>query len=129
MVGKNPLFSKYGGISIHRTLFWGMMISGGLAGLAGAVDLFGVHGRMIRGFSAGYGWNGIAIALIARNHPLLVIPSALFFAWLDSGAQVASLMSDLTPEIARMIQGIIFYGITAQSLFRWFQLRSRGQQT
>jgi simple sugar transport system permease protein len=125
MVGKNRTFARYGGISVQRVLFWGMILSGGMASLAGVVDVFGVHGRMIRGFSAGYGWNGIAIALIARTHPIGVIPSALLFAWLDIGAQYASMMSDITPEIARMIQGIIFYGITAQSLFRWFQFRKR----
>ncbi len=126
MVGKNRRFSSYVGIPVKRALVFAMFISGGLAGLAGMVDILGVQGRMIRGYSAGYGWNGIAIALIARNNPLLVIPAAIFFAFLESGANVGSLFSDITPEIARIIQAVIFYLVTAEGVI--FLLKRRKEK-
>ena len=104
-----------------------MLMSGGFAGLAGIIDIYGIHGRMIRGYSTGYGWNGIAVALIARNHPLLVIPAAIFFAYLESGANVASLFSDITPEIARIIQAAVFYLVTAEGLLSFIRARKEAR--
>ena len=123
LTGRNKIFSKYAGIPVSRVTVVAMLMSGGFAGLAGIMDIYGIHGRMIRGYSAGYGWNGIAVALIARNHPLLVIPAAIFFAYLESGANVASLFSDITPEIARIIQATVFYLITAEGLLSFIKAR------
>lgn len=117
ITGKNRVFASYSGISVKKYIVIAMMISGMLAGLSGMIDTFGIHGRVVRGFSSGYGWNGIAVALIARNNPLLVIPSALFFAFLETGANTASLFSDITPEIAKLIQSVVFYLVTAEGLF------------
>ncbi|MBE3132331.1 MAG: ABC transporter permease, partial [Acidobacteria bacterium] len=86
-------------------------------GLAGGLLVLGTYGASIKGFSAGMGWNGIAVALIARNSPLGVIPAALLFAYLESGAKAAMLRSDVTFEIAAIAQSFIFYFVTAQSLY------------
>jgi simple sugar transport system permease protein len=125
ITGRNKHFSRYAGISIGKIMVISMMISGILAGLAGIIDVFGIHGRVIRGFSAGYGWNGIAVALIARNNPILVIPAALFFAFLESGANVGSLLSDITPEVARIIQSVVFYLVTAEGLLSFIKSRKK----
>ncbi|ACR80517.1 MULTISPECIES: ABC transporter permease [Kosmotoga] len=117
ITGKDPEFARYLGIKIGSIYIISMFLSGGLAGIGGIVDVLGIQGRVIRGFSAGYGWNGIAVSLIARNNPLLVIPSALFFAYLDTGAQIASFQADLTPEVARVVQSVIFYFITARAFY------------
>ncbi|RKX55409.1 MAG: ABC transporter permease [Thermotoga sp.] len=116
ITGKNFRFAKYAGIPVKKVVIMAMFFSGGIAGLAGMIDILGIHGRMIRGYSAGYGWNGIAVALIARNNPLLVIPAAIFFAFLQSGANVSALFSDVTPEVARIIQAAVFYLVTAEGL-------------
>lgn len=121
VTGKDPKFAYYGGINTRGVYFWSMFLSGGLAATGGVIDVIGVHARVLRGFSAGYGWNGIAVALIARNHPLLVVPSALLFAYLESGAQIASFEVGLTPELAKIVQSIIFYLVTAQALFSFFK--------
>ena len=71
------------------------------------------------------GWNGIAVALIARNNPLAVIPAAIFFAYLESGAKAAMLHSDITFEIAAVVQSTIFYLITAQALYNFVRYRKR----
>ncbi|MFW6122420.1 MAG: ABC transporter permease [Petrotogales bacterium] len=125
ITGRNRYFSRYAGISVGKIIVISMMISGILAGLAGMIDVFGIHGRVIRGFSAGYGWNGIAVALLARSNPLLVIPAALFFAFLESGANVGSLLSDITPEVARIIQAVVFYLVTAEGLLSFIKSRKK----
>ncbi|MCK4542130.1 MAG: ABC transporter permease, partial [Spirochaetales bacterium] len=83
------------------------------------------HHMALKEFTFGMGWNGIAVALIARNHPLGVLPAALFFAYLGAGAKAAMLHSDVTFEIATIIQSIIFYLITAQSIYRFIRYRKR----
>ena len=62
------------------------------------------------------GWNGIAVALIAKNNPLGVIPAAVFFAYLDAGAKAAMLHSDVTFEIAAIVQSTIFFLVTAKAI-------------
>ena len=117
LTGKSPVFARYAGVSVSKVLTLSLFISGGFAGIAGITDIYGIHGRMFRGFSSGYGWNGIAVALIAKNHPLWVIPAALFFAYLENGANVGALLADITPEMARTIQATIFFTVTADALF------------
>ncbi|HAA85716.1 MAG TPA: ABC transporter permease [Kosmotogaceae bacterium] len=123
ITGSNISFGAYAGIHVRKVVILAMAISGALAGLAGMVDVLGVHGRVIRGFSSGYGWNGIAVALIARRNPILVIPAALFFAFLTSGAEVSSFFTDMSPEIARIIQASIFYLVTAEGLLTFLKKR------
>ncbi|SSC11737.1 Inner-membrane translocator [Mesotoga infera] len=121
VTGKSPRFAYYGGINVKAVYFWSMFLSGGLAAVGGIVDVLGVHGRVLRGFSGGYGWNGIAVALIARNHPLGVVPAALFFAYLESGAQIASFEAGLTPEISRIVQAVVFYLVTAEAVLSFMK--------
>lgn len=116
VTGSNYEFAKYGGIKVGRVWLVALFLSGGMAGLGGIIDVLGVHGRMIRGFSFGYGFNGIAVALIARNNPIFVIPAALLFSYLEMGAQISSIMADITPEISKIVQATIFYLITAERL-------------
>lgn len=116
VTGSNHDFAHYGGIKVHWVWLVALFLSGGMAGLGGTIDVLGVHGRMMKGFSFGYGFNGIAVALIARNNPISVIPSALLFSYLEVGAQISSIMADVTPEVSKIVQATIFYLITAESL-------------
>ncbi len=122
---ENPIFSRYIGLNCNRIALLTMILSGALAGLAGIVDILGVQERMIRGFSSQYGWNGIAVALISKNNPLWIIPAAFLFAFLEAGAASGSIFADLTPEISRIIQGVIFYLVTAYGLIDFLKERRR----
>ncbi len=119
VTGSNYEFARYGGIKVYRVWLSALFLSGGMAGLGGMIDVLGVHGRMIRGFSFGYGFNGIAVALIARNNPIFVIPAALLFSYLEMGTQISSIMADITPEISKILQATIFYLITAERLVQF----------
>ena len=125
MCGLNREFSRYGGINVDRYLVMPMILSGALHGLAGGFAVLGTYGALIKGFSGGMGWNGIAVALIARNNPLGVIPAAAFFAYLEAGAKAAMLRSDVTFELAGIAQSFIFYFVTAQALYGLLRIRRR----
>ncbi|UCF09461.1 MAG: ABC transporter permease [Candidatus Bipolaricaulota bacterium] len=125
MCGINREFSRYAGINVAKYLMVPMAISGGFHGLAGAVAVMGTHYRCLKGVTAGLGWNGIAVALIAKNNPVAVIPAALFFAYLDAGARAAMLHADVTFELAKIAQAVIFFLVTAQALYGFFTTRKR----
>ena len=125
IIGKNPLFAYYGGISNQRIATIIMFISGGLAGVAGAFDIFGVQGRMI-GMLAGYGWTGIAVAIVARYDPILIVLVSIFFSYIQKGAEVGALFSDITVEMAQVIQGTIFFLVTAEGLLDYIKRSKKG---
>lgn len=125
MCGLNRDFARYGGIHVGKYLLLPMVISGGFHGLAGSLSIFGTYYKCLKGVTFGMGWNGIAVALIAKNNPLAVIPAALFFAYLEAGAQAAMLHSDVTFEIAAVVQSVIFYLVTARALYSLFRYRRR----
>lgn len=125
MCGINREFSKYAGINVSKYLMVPMAISGGFHGLAGGITVMGTHYRCLKGVTAGLGWNGIAVALIAKNNPIAVIPAALFFAYLDAGAKAAMLHSDVTFELAKIAQAMIFFLVSAQALYGLFNSRKK----
>jgi len=125
MCGLNREFSRYGGINVSAYVILPMIISGALHGLAGGVAIMGTYHVAVKEFSYGMGWNGIAVALIAKNNPLGVLPAAVFFAYLDAGATAAMLHSDVTFEIAAIVQSVIFYLITAQAIYSVLRRRKR----
>lgn len=118
IVGYNRRLAQYAGMSVGRYTVVPMAFSGLLHGLAGAVLVMGVHFRSIAEFSGGVGWNGIAVALIARNRPGLILPAALFFAFLESGARAAVLRNQTTWELGSIVQAVVFLFVTANLLAR-----------
>ncbi len=122
ITGKNPLFAQYGGMNTPKVAALAMLLSGGLAGLAGMTDTLGTQGRMLA-YMSGFGWNGISIALIARNNPVFTVFVALFFAFLQKGAENASLFSDISPDIAQLIQAVILFLVTGEALFSFSKRR------
>ena len=125
MCGLNKEFARYGGIRIGTYIVLPMMISGALHGLAGAVSVLGTSHQCFKGFSGGMGWNGIAVALIARNNPLAVIPAALFFSYIEAGAESAMINADITIEIAQIVQSVIFFLVTAQAVVNYIKFGRR----
>jgi len=94
-----------------------LFISGCLYGFAGGIEIAGIHHAVIKEFSSGLGWNGLAVALIARFYSPAVIPAALFFAWLGSGARIAMQNTGLTVEVASIVQAVILFLSTSMLIF------------
>jgi simple sugar transport system permease protein len=125
MAGTNETFARYGGINTKLNTVLAMFLSGAFYGAAGALAVFGTYYGTIKEFSSGLGWNGLAAALVARFYPPAVIPSALFFAWISSGARIAMQNSDITFEVASIAQSVIFFLATSVTLRNLFAGRTR----
>ena len=127
MAGANETFARYGGINTKRNTVLAMFLSGAMYGLAGGMMIFGTFHRTIREFSAGLGWDGLATALVAGFYPPALIPSGFFFAWISSGARIAMQNSDVTFEIAAVVQAVILFLATSLVLRNLF-LKRKGRQ-
>jgi len=111
--GAEPKAARYAGIRVERSLIAAMLISGGFAGLAGAVELAGVHRRAIEAISSGYGFSGIVVALFGGLHPAFIVPSALFFGLLLIGADMTQRAMSVPANMVYVLQGAIILSIVA----------------
>lgn len=118
-VGANPDAAKYAGMSIVRNLVLVMAMAGGLAGLAGSAQVLGTDHWVGQGFSAGYGFDAIALALLGKSHPFGVVVSALLFGFLRSGATRMQSMAGIPIDIIDIIQGMVIIFIAAPEIIRW----------
>ena len=124
--GQGGEFATYCGIDTGLYTLLPMGLSGALHGLAGAAMIMGSYYKAMKGFSGGVGWSAISVALIARNNPLAVIPSAFFLAYLDAGAKGVMIGSNVSSEIVSVVQAVIFFLITAKFAGRSKSKRLKG---
>ncbi|WP_306113806.1 MULTISPECIES: ABC transporter permease [unclassified Roseovarius] len=107
-VGQNPQAAHYAGINVPRTIIIAMAIAGGFAGLLATNEILGISHRVILNYTAGYGFTGIAVALMGRNHPVgIFLASLLFGALYQGGAELDFEFQSITREMVLMIQGMI----------------------
>jgi general nucleoside transport system permease protein len=107
-VGANPSAAEYGGISPKRQIVTAMAISGGLAGMVAISEVMGIRYNYYDGFSGEWGFLGIAVALLGRNHPAGVILAAMFFGMLSRGGiTVDALTPYVTKEIVEVLQAVV----------------------
>ena len=122
-VGFNQEAARYGGMKVSRTIILAMAFSGALAGLGGATVVQGVQHKFFDLFGfPGYGFDGIAVALIGRNHPVGIIFGAILFGALYNGAQQMQSVSNIPKEIIGVVQGTIILFVAVESAFRWLIL-------
>ncbi len=123
-MGHNPEAAVYAGTSLRRTTMLAMGVSGALAGFVAVNELMGVHHRLVLDFPAGYGFAGIAVALMGRGHPLGILLAALLFGALQQGgAELAFEVPAITREMTVVIQGlvILFSGALLNMPRPWLQ--------
>jgi simple sugar transport system permease protein len=107
-VGHNDTAARYGGIDSRRIIVVAMAVSGGLAGFVAVNEILGVQHRLLLDFVAGYGFTGIAVALMGRNHPFGIVLAALLFGALyQGGAELAFEISAITRDMVVVIQGLV----------------------
>ena len=117
--GSSPSAAEYGGIFVRRQIVVAMAISGGLAGMVGINEVLGYRHRYYDGFSDNYGFTGIAVALLGRNHPVGVIAAALLFAVLTRGGiPVDAFTRNVTKDIVQILQATIILFVAAEAFFR-----------
>jgi len=108
-VGMSERAAAAAGIPVRRRLFEAMMVSGGLAGVAAANFVQGYKHYFEDGFTAEAGFKGIAVALLARSHPIALVPAALLFGALDRGAFVIG--GDVPKEFVDVLQALVLLGV------------------
>ncbi len=107
-VGASPTAAEYGGISPRRQIVIAMAVSGALAGMVGINEVMGYRGRYYDGFSANYGFIGIAVALLGRNHPVGVLLSSLLFAaLLRGGIFVDGFTEKVSKDLVEVLQAFV----------------------
>ncbi|MFN3282921.1 MAG: ABC transporter permease [Pseudothermotoga sp.] len=124
VVGANKKFGYYSGIKTINVIFWVQILSGAIAGLAGGIELTAMYRRFVWQSLPGYGFDGIIVAILARNNPFLVIPSALFIAYLRIGANIMGRTTGIAPEIVVVLQSIMILLITAEALLERFKQKA-----
>ncbi|MFW6381801.1 MAG: ABC transporter permease [Bacillota bacterium] len=117
-VGFSPEAAEYGGISIARNMMLVMAISGALAGLAGTAQVMGLEHRAYQPFGfLGYGFTGIAVALLGKNHPAGVVLAAFLFGILSRGSMMMQSMAGVPQEVIEIIQAIIIIFVASEYAF------------
>jgi simple sugar transport system permease protein len=118
-VGANPNAARYGGIKITRIIVLTMALSGALAGLAGVNEVLGLNHFLAGGFSSGYGFDAIALALLGKSHPLGVVLAALLFGTLRNGATRMQSIASIPIDIISIVQALVIVFIAAPAIVRW----------
>ena len=135
-VGANPTAAVYGGISPARITMLAMALSGALAGGVAVNEIMGVQNRLLLDFTSGYGFVGIAVALMGRGHPVGVVLASLLFGMLyQGGAELAFDEPKITRDMIVVIQGLVVFfagaleGLFRRGLARAFAVRLRPSDT
>jgi ABC-type uncharacterized transport system permease subunit len=116
-VGHNPAAANYAGMKVGRVILIAALVSGALAGLAGAGEVGGVRYQVTSDLSSGYGYAGIVIATLAELNPLGAVPAALFFAIIFNGAGTMARATGVPIYLADVIQGVALVTMVAGRLF------------
>jgi len=130
-VGQNPHASRYAGIKVPRYIVLSLLLSGAFAGLAGAVQVYGVNYRMITdgsasGFTGNAGFNGIVAALFGQLHPIWSIPASILFGALLVGANSMQRVVQVPSALITSLNGLVVVFVVSSEI--WRQRRQRKRQ-
>jgi len=128
-VGYNPLAAEYGGINVAKNIVLAMVISGAFAGLVATNEVMGFKYRWRQELFTGLGFNGIAVALLGRNHPLGVVLAAILFGILNYGGAIVNIFTEgrIPREIIMVLQAVIviFVVISDEVVKRFIRKRRK----
>lgn len=122
LIGANPNAARYAGIHINRHILIVMLISGGLAGLAGMSEVSGVTHKLMQGISPGYGYTAIIVAWLAKLNPLGIVVSSVLFGGLIVGGYSVQTIG-LPSSISSMLQGAILFFLIAGDMLVKFRIK------
>ena len=124
--GSEARAARYGGINVSFYVALAMVISGAFSGLAGGIEIAGVHRRAIEGVTNNYGFSGVVVALFGGLHPFGILPASFFFGLLIYGATLAPSKVGVPANIVQVMQGVIIIVIvTAQMVLSNAYLQDR----
>jgi simple sugar transport system permease protein len=121
--GMGKTAAHFSGINVNRTILISALLSGGIAGIAGASEVGGIHYHLIEALSGGLGYTGVIIATLSTLNPLGVIPSALFFGLIETGARSASRALGTPIHLGGIVEGLLLLIILGVFLFQNYRIR------
>lgn len=128
-VGLNMRAAKYAGMHVPRTIVLAMVVAGGLAGLAGAIETLGLNHKFAPEFSGAVGFDGITVALLGQTHPLGVVLAAFLMGALDAGAARMQFESGVAADIIQIIQALVLIFVAAPDIIRAiFRMQAGGAE-
>jgi len=122
-MGRNRHATAFFGINTGALTVWAMTLSGALAGVGGASHLAAITHRLYETLSPGWGYEAIAVALIARLNPLAIVPSAVLFGALDNGAQAMQRAQGVSPVLVQVIEGLVIIILLVFDTSAWSAVR------
>jgi ABC-type uncharacterized transport system permease subunit len=122
-LGLNPTAARFKGTNVAATIVIVMLLSGGLAGLAGAGELFGIQYRLVLDLASGLGYTGIIVAMLANLDPLGVVVAAILFGGLTNGAYKLQTATGVSSSIIEAIQAIVLLCVLAAFVFSRYRLK------
>lgn len=123
-VGQSELAARAAGIDAAKIRITALAVAGGLAGLVGVAEVLGNAGKFKVGFSPEYGFMGIAVALLGRNHPVGVLFAALLFGAMHKGTADLDLETEhVTREVSLVLQALVILSVSAEGLWTWLERR------
>lgn len=117
-VGINADAARYAGIDVRKNVLFAMALSGGAAGLAGGVEIAGVAFRLYQQISPGFGFDAIAVSLLANNNPIGIIFSGILFGALRSGSEMMQITAKIPSVLVFAIQGLVILAVVAFGVYR-----------
>src|SRR3546814_19992533 len=125
VLGQAPAAARYAGFSAPRIVWFCLLLSGGLAGLAGLFEVAGPIGQLVPVISPGYGFTAIIVAFLGRLHPLGIILSGLLLALSYIGGETAQVMVGLPQAVTGVFQGLLLFFLLASDSLVRYRLRPR----
>jgi len=123
VIGSNTKTAELAGINSIKIMVLVMLIAGGIAGIAGAAEVAGFQHRLRQGLSPGYGFTGIAVAFLANNNPILIIPVAFLFAGMIVGGNTLQITMHLPSGIIGVFQGITLFCLAGGHFFLEYKIK------
>ncbi|MGI9399844.1 MAG: ABC transporter permease [Rhizobiaceae bacterium] len=122
-VGYNAKAAEFSGINVNRTVIITALISGGLAGIAGVSETAGLKGYLTLDLSPGFGYTGIAVAMLAQLNPLGVVPAAIFLSAVYVGSDAMSRAVNIPTYIADILVGVSVLAVLCSVMFSQYRIR------
>ena len=122
-VGLNPLAARSAGVSIRRVTLWSMALSGGLAGLAGAIQIVGLQHVLPDSFDTNLAYDAIAVAIIGGGNPVGIVLAALLLGALKNGATNMELTAGISGPFVSVIEAAVLFFVAAPVIIRWLYFR------
>lgn len=123
LFGINRAYTEYSGYSSFSLIMLAHILAGALAGLGGSIEILGMHDRFRWAGLPGLGFDGALVAMLARNNPVAALSSALFIAYIRTGADIMSRQGDVPAEMVSIIQAVVILLISAERFLHGMEQR------